>query len=383
MMKAQLLIKNGTVIDGSRGWNGVMDLAVADGKIAAAAPSLEGWEGVHTVDAKGFLVTAGLIDAHVHLVSSFGCGSVMPNGAFFADGVTSVIDAGSRGILNYEELSRWVVRDFRATVKTMLGLSPTGVGLCFYYPENCDPKYFDLPVIKDCVNRHKDEIVALKLRISRSILGNLGTEPLKAAVKVADEVGLPLVLHTTDPIADVDEICNILRPGDVYSHAFAGAGHTLLDEQGMVKECVWKAREKGIVFDVANGMGHFAWSVAGPAMEQGFFPDTISTDILPHDLYETPAVSLPYLMSKYLNAGMPLADVLGAATWRAARCFGLEKEMGTLAVGAPADISILELSGRRELRFPDRFGDFRTGKQSLIPQMTIKAGRVTYRQVDF
>ena len=382
-MKADILIKGGRVIDDSNGLDGVMDVAVLGGKIVAIGPDLSDWESKNTFRAEGYLVIAGLIDSHIHLVSSAGCGSVMPNNAFLADGVTSAIDAGSRGILNYEELSRWAVRDQRANIKTMLGLSPTGVGLCFYYPENYDPKFFDLKVIKSCIASHPDEIVALKIRVSKSILGDLGVEPLKAAVKVADEVGLPLVLHTTDPVADVGEICDILRPGDVYSHAFAGAGHTLLNGQNMVKEEAWRAKEKGIIFDVANGMGHFAWSVAEPAMDQGFFPDTIGTDVLPHDLYEEPIVSMPYLMSKYLAAGMPLKDVLAAATWKVARCFGLEQEMGTLSIGAPADICIMELSDRKPLRFYDHTGAYREGKQCLIPKMTIRSGRVAYRQVDF
>jgi dihydroorotase len=380
-MKADYLIRQGQVLDKTQELDGIADIAVADGRIAAVGTNLDA-EGAAEVDASGCLVTAGLIDGHMHLFEGCGLGGVRPDAILFPMGVTAAFDAGSAGVGNYKLFSKEIARPSWPVIKAFLNVSPLGLATASFFPENLDPRYFDVGRIKTCLKEYPKEIIALKVRITKHLVGEFGLEPLRAASEIAKEVGLPLVVHTTDPAGTVAEVLAVLCPGDVYCHAFHGVGHTILDEDGQVLPCVKEAKARGILFDVANGMAHFSFSVAQAAVEQGFYPDMISTDLTRGSLYKPPVYSLPYTMSKYLALGMPLAEVFAAATYKVARAFRLEKEMGNLRPGTAADLAVFRLKKQTAV-FSDAAGNKMSGDSLLVPQLTMKSGVVVYRQTGF
>jgi len=376
-MKLDLLIKNGTVIDPAAGTCRKEDIGAFEGKIVRAPREAE---CANVVDAEGCYVTPGLIDSHVHVFEGCGVSSVNPDITFIPNGVTTGIDAGTAGVSTYKLFSRTTMRTAVSTIKAYIHPSPTGLAAIKYFQEPMDPRLFDHKAIAECVNAHRDEIVAIKMRISRNTVGAYGLDPLKAAVEIGEEVGLPVAVHTTDPAADVGEVLNVLRRGDVYSHCYHGRGYTLVNDDGRLKTCVREARGRGIIFDTADGLSHFAFRVARAAFEEGFFPDIISTDEIDRSLYKTPVYSMPYILSKYLALGMELPDIVKASTLTPARVYGLES--GTLNDGAAADIAVFRIK-EKNVNFLDSLGDVFPGSRLLIPQLTVKNGIIVYRQVDF
>jgi predicted amidohydrolase len=210
----------------------------------------------------------------------------------------------------------------------------------------------------------------------------MGLEPLKAAVKAADRIGCPVVVHVTDPPCSLDKIADELRPKDVFCHVYQGTGFTIIGEDGKVLPGIKAARKREVIFDAANGKGHFSFAVARAAIADGFLPDVISTDLSAMTVYTDYAFGLPYVMSKYLSLGVKLADVVAACTSTPSSLMGLKGVLGTLAPGALADVAILRHT-QRPTRFKDTSGEMFTGDQLLISQMTVLGGKIVYRQIDF
>jgi predicted amidohydrolase len=224
--------------------------------------------------------------------------------------------------------------------------------------------------------------MGLKVRQSRDIVGELGLAPLQATLKMADEIGCRVVVHITDPPCPLTDIADLLRPGDVFCHVYQGIGHTIIGSDGKVLPGIKAARERGVIFDAANGKSHFTFGVARSAIADGFLPDVISTDLTVLSLYLDWAFGLPYLMSKYLNLGVGLMEVVAACTSTPAQWLGRQGQLGTFAPGAVADIAVLRPI-RRPTRFRDTQGEVFMGEQLLVPQLTVLGGRIVYRQVDF
>jgi dihydroorotase len=226
-------------------------------------------------------------------------------------------------------------------------------------------------------------IVALKLRLTDKVLDpfKLHLEPLEEGVVLAEELGLPLVVHVNDPNTDIEGIAGLLRKGDVFCHMYAGARDNILDSTGVVKPAIKAARERGVIFDAANGRKNFLFKVALPAIKQGFLPDIISTDFNLGCQYKQPVISLPRLLSKYLAMGMDLYDVIDRATINPARWLG-DTGLGSLGEGTAADIGIFKVLDK-DLNFSDSAGTVVQGAQVLVPQLTIKKGVIMYSQSDF
>ena len=376
-MKLDLLIKNGVLVE--PGYPPVKsDMGVSCGRIVR---NTSGAEAATVVEAEGCYVTPGLIDCHVHIFEGCGVSSVNPDMVFLPNGVTTGIDAGTAGVSTYQLFSKTVMKTSVSTVKAYLHPSPTGLAAIKYFPEPVDPKLFDHKAIIDCVKRFRDEIVALKIRISKNVTGQWGLKPLEAAVAIGEEAGLPVAVHTTDPAADVDEVLKVLRKGDIYSHCFNGRGDTIVGGDGRLKPCVYRAREKGIIFDTADGISHFSFKIARQALSESFLPDCISTDLIDRSMYKSPVYAMPYIISKYLALGVSVEEAVMATTLAPAKAFGL-KGMGTLQDGSSADIAILQIKEKRVV-FSDADGDSFIGNRLAVPQMTIKNGVIVYRQMEF
>lgn len=377
-MKADILIKNGRVIDPCQNLDSIQDVLAVNGKIAAA-PAAEAVEASQVIDAAGCLVTPGLIDFHNHI---FGVASdlcVAPDAALLPSGVTAAVDAGSAGSANYELfVSNMLLQQVR--FKSFLHVCPTGLGTTQFH-EVLKPEAWDKNKIMALFEKYKDYLIGLKIRVSKSIVGDMGLEPLRKTISIADEIGCPVCVHTTDAPAPVEDLLALLRQGDVFCHVFHGTGETVLKD-GKLKEAVLKARKRGVIFDAANGSNHFAFATAEAALAEGFFPDVISTDLTVKTLFKPPVYSLPYTLAKYLALGCSLSDVISAATQVPARLMGMEGRIGTLAHGACADIAIFKLA-KQEVTFYDTFKQTRQGSQMLLPQMTIVDGRILFRQLDF
>lgn len=376
-MKYDVWIRGGTVLDPGRSLEREGDVFVHRGMVVD--PPVDGSaEAEEVIDATGCLVLPGLIDFHTHLYFGGTEIGIEPDAGLLPQGVTTAVDAGSAGVANYDLFSSSVVARSLVRIKSFLNVSPSGL-VTVRYHEDVDPRYYDPGRVAELFARHRGELLGLKIRQSRSIVEALGLEPLRATLHMATPLGCPVVVHTTDPPGSPGEIADLLRPGDVFCHVFHGTGRTILGTDGTILPEIQKARSRGVVFDAAQGRNNFAFSVAREAIRQSFLPDVISTDLTARTLYRHPVFGLPHVMSKYLSLGVPLRDVVAACTTTPARLLGMVGEIGTLASGACADIAVFKQVAKR-VEFIDTKGERVEGEIVLVPQLTLRAGRVVYRQ---
>jgi len=377
-MKVDLRIKGGRVVDPAQGLDGIRDILVAQGRIVVAAAG-EVAEATQEIDARGCIVTPGLIDFHNHIFSSGSDLCVPADAALLPSGVTAAVDAGSAGTANCELfLASTLLQKTR--VKSFLHVCPTGLGTTQFH-EELKPEAWDRCKMQELFEKHSDFLLGLKVRASKALVGSQGLEPVKQTIEAAAEIGCPVCVHTTDGSTPVEELLAILRPGDIFCHVFHGTGETILQD-GKVKAAVREARERGVIFDAANGSNHFAFAVAEAALAEGVFPDVISTDLTVKTLFRPPVYSLPYTLAKYLAIGCKLGDVIAAATSTPARLMGMAGKIGTLAPGAYGDIAIFKLV-EQQVDFVDTLKQRRQGSQMLLPQMTILGGQIMFRQLSF
>ncbi len=379
-MKGDILIHGGRVIDPARRRSGREDLLIQGDRIAAI-PAGEKAEANQVIEATDCFVLPGLIDFHAHLFARGTELGVFPDPALLPQGVTTAVDGGSAGIGNFDSFVQSIVATSQTRILGDLNVSPTGLVTTRYH-EDVRPQNYDLPKTKEIFARHKGRLLALKIRQSREIVGEMGLEPLRATIKMAEEIGCPVVVHTTNPPGSPEELAALLRPGDVFCHVYHGKGETIIGKDGKVLPGIRRARQRGVIFDAANGRNHFALVTARAAIADGFFPDVLSTDLSVSTLYGDYVFGLPNIMSKYLNLGMPLEDVVAACTATPAKLIGLEGKVGTLAPGACADVAVFRLK-KHSTVFLDSLGETFRGEQLLVPQLTLLGGKVVYRQIDF
>lgn len=378
-LNADIIIKNGHVIDPAQNINGVTDVVISDGKIICVGDS-SNYDSQDIINAEGKIVTPGLIDFHGHFFLP-GCDfSVVPDVVSFCNGITTVVDAGSAGTATYDGL-----RAYEATVQTkiknLLNVSPTGLGTLRYH-ENVDPKHWNRGKIKEIYNKHRDELVGLKIRQSAIVVGEMGLSPLAEAVKFAEELNCRVVVHVTAPPCEQYKIADMLRTNDVFCHVYQGTGYTIIDSNGKVHPNIKEAKNRGVLFDASNGWGHFSFEVAEKAIEDGFVPDILSTDITTLSLYKGYVFSLPALISKYLYLGFKLFDVIKMVTETPAKAMYMENKIGCLKPEADADVAIFKLVDDK-IKFKDTNGVIRYGDKKLIPQLTIQNGIKMYQSLDF
>ena len=225
-------------------------------------------------------------------------------------------------------------------------------------------------------------LCGIKVRISKELLGNLGLTPLEKAIEVAQKANTRISVHTTNPPAPVPEFIGMFRNGDIYSHTFQGRGFSIVNSDGKLYPEVHEARKRGVVFDSADARVHYLYPVIKAAFAENFYPDTISTDLVTGSLFQPGVFGLPRIMSKYLELGMPLIEVIRAVTEAPAKILGREKDLGTLREGALADLAIFKLVEHTS-EIVDREKNVLTLHKLLIPQCTVLGGKVVFRQFDF
>lgn len=374
-------ICGGRVLDPVSRRDEYADVFIRDGLIAPV-PAGEPDADTAVIDASGLLVTPGWVDAHLHIYPLLPSG-VPAEAVCFSTGVTTAVDAGSAGCGTYP-LYRPFLQMAKLRTKAFLNVATAGI-ISHPLPENVDPAAMDPVRIRDVVQACP-EIVGLKVRCSRSIVGSFGLEPLDACIRIADGLGLPVMVHPTDPPCRMEEITDRLRPGDILSHVFHNIGPSILDEHGHVSAGIRKARERGVLFDAANDRRHFGFSTAVPALREHFYPDLITSDLTGLDMFRYPTVfSLPMLASKYLNLGMSLSDILERVIRIPAEVMGLAAESVCLQPGSPADVSVFRLE-EKAVTFGDRnFSDpacsLMEGSTVIKPLLTVRSGQIVFRDL--
>ena len=370
-----LVIQNGRLIDPSTGLDGYYDVAFRDGKVAAVAPKIDPADAA-TVDARDKLVTPGLVDAHVHIYEGVSHYGIPPDPTCLAQGATTVLDAGSAGADTFKGFRKYIIEASDTRIFAMLNISSMGM-LAEEVGELDDINWANIPKALATIEANRDVILGVKVRLTRELNCSeaSGIRPLYLAREAADAAGLPLMVHPQDSWAEsIDQVLAVLRKDDVMTHIYHGMRHGILDENGRIEPSVQAARDRGVRFDVGHGQGSFNWDVCSRALEQGFVPDTISSDLHSHNV-EGPVFDLITTVSKFLLLGMPLHDALQRVTVEPAKTVGMPGRIGTLAVGAEGDAVVIE---QREGRFNlvDSHGVIRQTDMKLIPTVVVKAGRV-------
>jgi len=359
-----LLIRRGRIIDPSVGLDLVGDLAVSRGRIAAIGPAVEG-DAKETIDARGKIVAPGLIDIHTHAGRSKEGPPLC-----LQDGVTGWVDAGSGGADNIDEVAA-VARQAPQIGRVLVNIARTGVTAD---GELNDIERANVDLARGAIARHADVVVGVKARLSNTVAGTNDLEALRRAQAAAAPFGLPVMIHVGQSYSPMRAILPLLKRGDIVTHMYAPPPNGILDADGRLYPDVAAARRRGIVFDFGNGVvDHFNWDMVQRAMAQGFWPDTVSTDWNVKSK-GTGVVDFPNVMSKFLMFGMSASQVISCATASAARVFPAFEDRGTLNIGAPADVAILELR-EGSFEFVDNYKGTRTGKQRLLPVATVLNGK--------
>lgn len=363
-----LVIRGGSVLDPAQGVNRELDVAIRAGKIAALGANLS---GAKTIDARGKLVVPGLIDIHVHARDAG-----LPASEFLSTGVTTMIDAGSRGADNIAELIDSFAAKSPNRLRFMLnvarqGNNPNGRA---EFLDSIEPA--DVEAARAAVRQHRQWIVGIKARLSQGISANRDLEVLRRAVQVAQPFGLPVMIHMGDTYSPLPQILGLLRNGDIVTHVYAPTPHGILDASGKILPEVIAARRRGVRFDFGNGLNeHWSWEVAEKAMRLGFPPDTISSDLnLPGRTDQV--FDLPNVLSKFLVLGMPLDQVIARATSNAARSFPALNPYGSLRKGAAADVTVLEVT-EGNFDFVDNYKGKRGGPKKLVTRAVVAGGKIS------
>jgi len=370
-----LLLKGGRVIDPKNRINGPMDVAIAGGKIARVAANIPPSQARKTVDVAGLTVTPGLIDIHVHVYPRPDVkeverdSNVQADAHSFPSGVTTVVDAGTSGWRNFPDFKARVIDKARTRVLALLNISGVGMGT----GKEDEISELDSEAAARTAKEHKGVIVGFK----SAHFGGPGWESIDAAVKAGKEADIPVMVDFgyLNKIRSLPTLLlDKLRPGDIYTHCYSGHREELLPD-GKVNPAMFTGRKRGIFFDVGFGAGSFYWYVAVPAMQQGFPPDSISTDLHTGSM-NAGMKSMANTMSSILNLGSPLDQVIAMSTWNPAKQIK-RTDLGSLDVGAEADVAVLRVD-KGKFGFIDSAGAMNTGDQRIVAELTLRGGRVVW-----
>jgi dihydroorotase len=376
-MRHDLLLTGGHVVDPLSGVDGRRDVAFASGRVAAVDATIPRETAREVVDVSGAYVAPGLIDLHAHAFIAGHDLGIETDAVCSSTGVTTLCDAGSTGAANFAGLREYVMARVETRVLAFvhvaaIGLTHVAIG------EHCYLEYSDPDLAAGVAREHRDVVLGVKVRIQKEVVAQHGLEPLRRGIRAADAAGVPVIVHVNNPPVEYGEVLALLRPGDIVSHFLHGRGSGILDGEGRLKDAVVAARRRGVVFDVAHGRNHVNFPVARRALEQGFQPDTISSDLTRPGRAGV-VRDLPTTLSKFLSLGMPLADVVRAATAAPARAIGRSGGLGALVPGAAGDAAVFAVD---EGRFPyqDADGNVLEGAKRWAPRITVRAGRVWWRR---
>lgn len=368
-----LVIKSGRVIDPSQNVDGVRDVGIRNGKIAGFAPEIARDRAKDVIDASGKLVMPGIVDLHAH-VYPYGSAIGIPADELAPlSCTTTAVSAGDAGANNFAAFRRHIVAQTRTRLFAFVHIANHGLA-GYPVPEVRDLDHANIDAAARAVVENADIVLGIKVRQSQSVVGDNGLTPLRRAIAAAEVAGgaARVMCHIGNVPGPLSALLELLRPGDIVTHAFSGAGNDIVSD-GTVLSAAREAKERGVLFDVGHGAGSFDYTVADVAFAQGFLPDSISSDIHAFSTNSPGKPYMPWVMSKFLNLGVPLSDVVAMSTVVPARIIGRIDKLGTLREGAPADVAIMELIDG-PVRFVDTRNNEREGTQYLRPVQTIRGG---------
>ncbi len=375
--KLDILIKNGIIINPSCDFIGKKNIGIKGNRVVDVVD--KNIDFVKEIDAQGCIVTPGLIDFHAHINVGGSEYGFFPDTILLPMGITTVVDQGSCGIANYKSFYDNIMRSSQMRIFAYLNISPMGQ-LGFNIYENIEPKYYREDIIKKFFDEYKN-IRGLKIRYDKNVIGEYGLSILKEVKRIARNLETNIVIHGKNPPVDVsvEEILSYLDRNDVFCHCYQGDNSTIVSD-GRIKENVSVARKKGILFDSADARSNWSYKVLKVAVKDKFFPDIISSDLTKETLFDEHIFGLPVILSKYLNLGMPLINVIKACTYMPARLLQ-RKDLGCLDNGSLADIAIFKIR-ECNINFRNKQGEGFSGNSILTTKWTILNGEIVYRNID-
>jgi dihydroorotase len=374
-MAFDLILKGGRIIDPSQKLDRTADIGFAAGKVARIGTDLAGDAGTDVRDVSGRIVSPGLIDLHTHVY--WGGTSLGIDAEEFCrrSGVTTCIDTGSAGPGNFAGFRRHVIDVSAVRILAYLHVSFAGIYAFSRTVMVGESEELRLMAPAEAVRvaeENRDVIIGIKVRVGRNAGGTSGTAPLDIALQAANEAGLPVMCHIDFPPPSYEDVLERLRPGDVLTHAFRPFPNAPVNPQGKVKETVLAARRRGVLFDIGHGKGSFAFKTARGMLANGFYPDTISSDV--HALcIDGPAFDQVTTLSKFLCLGMPLNDVIAATTVNAAMALR-RPELGSLKPGSIGDATVLSIQ-HGTFDYVDVVGEHMEGDKRIVSEGVVIAGR--------
>jgi dihydroorotase len=381
--KFDLVIKGGEVLDPSQSLRGRRDVGIRYGVIEAVEPDIPAARALRLIDAGGKLVTPGLVDLHCH-VYPYGSAIGIPADELIAHQCTTTcVSAGDAGANNFAGFRRFIVAQTRTRLYAFVHIANIGL-TPFPLPELYNIDYAQLDACAKAVAENADIAIGVKVRMSENVIARNGAEPLRRAIQACEMAGTGgrVMAHIggVENVALMVEILDLLRPGDILTHAYSGAPNiagafTNIVQDGRLLPAALAAKRRGVIFDVGHGGGSFDYTVAEAAIAQGAPPDTISSDI---HVVSGNTPGMPYLtwvMSKFLGLGFTLEQVVAMATINPAKIINRAPKLGTLQIGAPGDVAIMELV-EGPVSFVDTRNNTRNGRAYLKPVQTVTAGVV-------
>lgn len=373
--KYDLLLKGGHLIDAKNNIDGIMDVAVAKGVIAAVAKDIPPTQARKVVRLTGLYITPGLIDTHVHVYTGTGLkgvltgdSSVYPDSFSFRSGVTTMADAGTAGWRNFPDFRQRIIDRARTRILAFVNIVGGGMGIT----SEQDPADMNGEATAAMAKQHSDIVVGFKV----AHFAGAGWPDIDGAIKAGELCKLPVMVDF-GYINGERNLKNLmetkLRKGDIYTHCYSSHREEMLD--GKLNQAMWNGRKRGVLFDVGHGGGSFYWNVAVPAIQQGFLPDVISTDLHTGSM-NSGMKDLSNVMSKHLNMGLTLNQVVTMTTWNAAKELG-RTDIGHLTPGVEADITVLRVR-TGTFGFIDSAGARMSGTKLLVPEVTIRKGVVVW-----
>jgi dihydroorotase len=377
-----LLLTGGEVLDPGQQLHRGRDIAVANGRISAVAERIDPAQANQVIDLAGKLVTPGLIDIHGHYYRGGHFRAVDPDTSCLPNGVTTAVDAGSAGYVNFNGFRDYAVPVHRDRVRLFGFLHVGALGLAMNAitgGELLDARFLTPDETAQTVRDNRDILLGVKVRMHFAAVPKvIAKTALLAARQAADRSSSRLMVHVSGTPIPLPEILEVLGPGDIATHILNGNPEHILDAQGKVRPEVWAARDRGVILDVAHAGVHCDLRIARAAIEQGLIPTTISTDVhVPPP--ERTVYQMPDLISTFVALGMTLEDAIAASTARAARAIGREQEFGSLRTGMAADIAVFS---REEGHFTyvDSAQNRIEARMRLVPECTIKGGAMVWKK---
>jgi dihydroorotase len=368
-----LIITGGRVIDPSQKFDQIADIGIRNQKIVEIKPQLAK-KSAQTINASGKIITPGLIDLHAHCYPQASAIGLPADELVYLTGTTTFVDAGDAGANNFSAFKHYIAAQARSRMYAFLHISSIGLA-GFPVGEMKNMEYANIDLAARTLNENSDILLGIKVRESLDVVGENGIEPLRRAVLAAERSGVKgarVMCHIGNAPGDLSVLLDTLRPGDILTHAYSGAGNNTV-QNGKLIAAALEAKKRGVIIDVGHGGGSFDFTIAEPAIQQGLIPNTISSDL---HAYSGNSPSIPYLpnvMSKFLTLGFTVNEVIAMTTSHPGKIINRDPLLGTLKNGASADITIFDLI-EKPTEWLDTKGNKRPGQMAFVPFQTIRGG---------